>query len=409
MKPIQTAGVIGLGSLGVLYATLFTRALGKEQVPVLADGARIARYRKQGFWYNDAPCDFNYTDAAARTEPVDLLLFAVKFGGLQNAIETCRHLVGPDTLLISVLNGISSEEILGDAFGPEHVVWCVAERMAAKKEGNRVVCDPIGELAVGVPAGEDPSRLQRLTAFFDSIGFPYVVPADIRTHMWSKLLCNTGCNQAALVFQCDYGPLQVPGKPRDTMIGAMREVAAVANAEGVPLSEKDVAAWVDIIDHLPSNGETSMRQDGKNHRKRSGAVCRHHSPAGRQTRHFRPCQRLAVPADPGDGAELLSLSSKGTSAGLLSCTPMIPSRCLRTGTLESPGTKGPGHLFISVSAPAGSAGGSAAGTRFRTGKSAPPWRQGWPAPDGTESCPPPGSPAAPPAAGPPGPRPFLAP
>ena len=185
MKPIQTAGVIGLGSLGVLYATLFTRALGKEQVPVLADGARIARYRKQGFWYNDAPCDFNYTDAAARTEPVDLLLFAVKFGGLQNAIETCRHLVGPDTLLISVLNGISSEEILGDAFGPEHVVWCVAERMAAKKEGNRVVCDPIGELAVGVPAGEDTSRLQRLTAFFDSIGFPYVVPADIRTHMWS--------------------------------------------------------------------------------------------------------------------------------------------------------------------------------------------------------------------------------
>ena len=132
MKPIQTAGVIGLGSLGVLYATLLTRALGKEQVPVLADGARIARYRKQGFWYNDAPCDFNYTDAAARTEPVDLLLFAVKFGGLQNAIETCRHLVGPDTLLISVLNGISSEEILGDAFGPEHVVWCVAERMAAK-------------------------------------------------------------------------------------------------------------------------------------------------------------------------------------------------------------------------------------------------------------------------------------
>ena len=111
MKPIQTAGVIGLGSLGVLYATLFTRALGKEQVPVLADGARIARYRKQGFWYNDAPCDFNYTDAAARTEPVDLLLFAVKFGGLQNAIETCRHLVGPDTLVISVLNGISSEEL----------------------------------------------------------------------------------------------------------------------------------------------------------------------------------------------------------------------------------------------------------------------------------------------------------
>ena len=395
MKPIQTAGVIGLGSLGVLYATLLTRALGKEQVPVLADGARIARYRKQGFWYNDAPCNFNYTDAAARTEPVDLLLFAVKFGGLQNAIETCRHLVGPDTLVISVLNGISSEEILGDAFGPEHVVWCVAERIAAKKEGNRVVCDPIGELAVGVPAGEDTSRLQRLTAFFDSIGFPYVVPADIRTHMWSKLLCNTGCNQAALVFQCDYGPLQVPGKPRDTMIGAMREVAAVANAEGVPLSEKDVAAWVDIIDHLPSNGETSMRQDGKNHRKSEVELF-----AG-TIRRLAAKHGISVPVN-----EPVHQRDKCRSS-VLHSNDSVPLPADRHA--GKPRHEGAGASFISVSAPAGSAGGSAAGTRFRTGKSAPPWRQGWPAPDGTESCPPPGSPAAPPAAGPPGPRPFLAP
>ena len=157
--------------------------------------------------------------------------------------------------------------MLGEAFGMEQVVWCVAQKMSARKEGNHVLVDPVGELALGVPAEQDETHLRRLCAFFDAIQFPYVLPPDIRTHMWSKLLCNTGCNQAALVFQCDYGPLQVPGKPRDTMIGAMREVAAVANAEGVPLSEKDVAAWMDIIDHLPSNGETSMRQDGKNHRK----------------------------------------------------------------------------------------------------------------------------------------------
>lgn len=267
MKPIQTVGIIGLGSLGVLYATLFTKALGRERVLVLADSGRIARYREEGVWCNGELCDFHYVDAAARAEPVDLLLFAVKFGGLRDAIETCRHLVGADTLLLSVLNGIASEEILADAFGPEHVVWCVAEKMAAKKEGNHVTCGPWGELAVGVPAGEDPARLHRLTAFFDAIRFPYALPADILVHQWSKLLCNTGCNQAAMVFQCDYSLLQKPGTPRDTMIGAMREVAAVANAEGVPLSEQDVTAWVDIIDHLPPDGEPSMRQDGKNHRK----------------------------------------------------------------------------------------------------------------------------------------------
>lgn len=266
MKSIETVGVIGLGALGVLYADQFTQALGKDRVFVLADRQRTDRYRREGVWYNDELCDFNYADAAQITQPVDLLLFAVKFGGLDTAVDTCRHLVGPNTILLSVLNGITSEEVLGRAFGPEKVVWCVAQKMSAKKEGNRAYCAPTGELAVGLPAGADQAPLKRLTAFFDQIGFAYSLSEDIRTHMWSKLLCNTGCNQAALVFQCDYSGLQVPGKARDTMIGAMEEVVAVAAAEGVTLTRADIDNWVSIIDSLPPDGEPSMRQDGKNHR-----------------------------------------------------------------------------------------------------------------------------------------------
>ena len=266
MKPIKTVGVIGLGALGVLYADQFTRVLGKDRVFVLADRQRTDRYRRDGVWYNGVRCDFRYTDAAQLQEPVDLLLFAVKFGGLDAAVDTCRHLVGPDTIVLSVLNGIASEEVLGRAFGPEKVVWCVAQKMSAKKEGNQAFCDPTGELAVGLPAGANRAPLERLTAFFDQIGFAYSLPDDIRTHMWSKLLCNTGCNQAALVFQCGYGGLQVPGKARDTMIGAMEEVAAVAAAEGVTLTPADIDSWISIIDSFPPDGEPSMRQDGKAHR-----------------------------------------------------------------------------------------------------------------------------------------------
>lgn len=267
MRPIQTVGIIGLGALGAMYADLFTQALGRERVLVLADRGRTERYRREGTLCNGRLRDFRYVDAGELAEPVDLLLFAVKFGGLEGAVETCRHLVGPDTVVISVLNGISSEEILGTAYGPEKVVWCVAQKMSAKKEGNAVTYGPSGELALGVPAGMDDAPLRRLTAFFDRIGFAYSLPADIRVHQWSKLLCNTGCNQAAMVFQCDYSLLHRPGRARDTMIGAMREVAAVANAEGVPLSERDVTEWVGIIDALPDDGEPSMRQDSKQHRK----------------------------------------------------------------------------------------------------------------------------------------------
>jgi len=267
MKEIKTVGVIGLGALGTLYAVTLTQALGKDHVLVLADRERTARYLRDGMWYNGARCDLNYTDAASVTEPVDVLLFAVKFTGLSAVIETCRHLVGPETTLISVLNGIASEPMLGEAFGMEQVVWCVAQKMSARKEGNHVLVDPVGELALGVPAGQDETHLRRLCAFFDAIQFPYVLPPDIRTHMWGKLLCNTGCNQATMVFQCDYSGVQAPGKARDTMLGAMREVVTVANAEGVPLSEADVSAWLSIIDGFPPDGEPSMRQDGKAHRK----------------------------------------------------------------------------------------------------------------------------------------------
>lgn len=272
MKSIETVGIIGLGALGSLYTKLFTDALGKDRVLVLADSNRIHRYREDGLYYNGELADFNYTDAAAVQTPVDLLLFACKFGGLHDSIETCRHLVGPETTLISVLNGISSEQILGDTFSPEQVIWCTAQKMGAKKEGNRVTVSPIGELALGIPTGMDDTHFRRLLPFLDSIQFPYSLPADILTHTWGKLLCNVGCNQANIVFQCSYEALHHPGKPRDTMIGAMREVVLVANAEGIPLTEADVDHWVAVIDGLPPEGESSMRQDGKARRKSEVAL-----------------------------------------------------------------------------------------------------------------------------------------
>lgn len=264
MNEIKTAGIVGLGALGTMYAHMLTKALGRERVFVFADGARVERYRREGVYYNGEPQDFRY---AIPSKPVDLLLFAVKFGALEDAITLCRPAVGPETTLVSVLNGIVSEEILGAAYDPAQVVWCVAQKMSAVKEGNRAVAGPTGELALGVLQGMDRGHLDRLTAFFDRISFAYSLPEDIRKHMWSKLMCNTGGNQSCLVYACGYGGLQVPGPARDTMLGAMREVMAVANAEGVPLTEQDIQGWVDITAGFPPEGETSMRQDGKAHRK----------------------------------------------------------------------------------------------------------------------------------------------
>ena len=68
-------------------------------------------------------------------------------------------------------------------------------------------------------------------------------------------------NQACAVYDCCFSGIHAPGEAREAMIAAMREVAAVGRAEGVDLTEEDVAYWLDIIDHLNPEGLPSLRQD----------------------------------------------------------------------------------------------------------------------------------------------------
>lgn len=275
---IQRIDIIGLGALGVMYADFFTGKLGKERVRVLADGERIARYRKENITFNGEVCDFNYCDAAEETEPSQLLLFTVKYGALEQAMEEVAHLVGPDTILLSALNGIRSEDDLGKKFGKEKVVHCIAQKMAAMKEGNAAFCTNPGELALGVLDGGKTENLSVVKSFFDETGFTYSCPEDMRHAMWAKLLCNVGVNQTLALYKGTYRMVQQDGEAREMMKAAMRETILVANAEGVALTEKDLEEWVTIIDGLNPDGEPSMRQDSKAGRKTevvlfAGTIC----------------------------------------------------------------------------------------------------------------------------------------
>lgn len=275
---IQTIDIVGLGALGVMYADFFTKKLGKEKVRVLADKERTERYRKEQLTFNGEVCDFQYCDAAGESRPSELMLFAVKYGALETAMEENAHLVGENTVLLSVLNGIRSEEDLGRKFGREKVVHCIAQKMAAMKEGNAAVCTNKGELAIGVLGDGRKENLEAVKAFFDRTGFAYSCPADMRHAMWGKLLCNVGVNQTVSLVEGTYRSVQQEGEAREMMKAAMRETILVANAEGVALSDKDMADWVAVIDGLSPDGEPSMRQDSKAGRKTevalfAGTIC----------------------------------------------------------------------------------------------------------------------------------------
>ena len=269
MKPIENVAIVGFGSLGAMYAACFGAAMGPERVFVVADAARTERYRAEAATFNGEPIRvtyLTYEEAAERAavQPFDVVLYAVKYGALPEAIEQSSPLVSLDTAVISVLNGITSEEVLAERFGWDRVLLCIAQQMESRKVGAVVTAGCVGVMALGVRDPEDAAQranLARVTEWLAAVEQPFIVPADIQHQLWGKLICNVGVNQACAVYDCCFNGIHVPGEAREAMIAAMGEVAAVGRACGIALTDDDVAYWLDIIDHLNPAGMPSLRQD----------------------------------------------------------------------------------------------------------------------------------------------------
>ncbi len=259
---IQTAAVVGLGALGTLFGHRMAQHMPGEQLRVLAGRERIERYRRDGVYSNGERCDFHYVTPEAATPPADLVLVAVKYGQLAGALEDMRNQVGEHTLILSLLNGISSEGVIADVYGRDRVVDCVAYGMDAVREGNRLTCRNMGRLAIGTRHGGPPTdKVLRAARFFERTEVPYEIDEAMDKRMWGKFMLNVGVNQTVAVFGPDYGTIQRDGHDRDVMIAAMREVIDLSRLEGVDLTGSDLDGWLGVLATLNPGGKPSMRQD----------------------------------------------------------------------------------------------------------------------------------------------------
>lgn len=251
-----------MGALGVLYGDILSGYLPEGRLRFIADRARIERYKRDGVYCNGKPCRFSYRASDEEGDPADLLIFAVKFGDLEEAIRAAERQVGPRTVIISLLNGIVSEDVIGRALGAEKVLPAVAQGMDAVKVGNRLTYTRKGIIVFGDrPGGGAAEQVEALRRFFSAAGVPHQVADDMRRALWNKFMLNVGVNQAAAVFGCGYGGLQAEGPARDAMIAAMREALTLARLEGVDLNEGDIDDWMKVIDSLSPEGKPSMQQD----------------------------------------------------------------------------------------------------------------------------------------------------
>lgn len=259
---IKTVSIIGLGALGILFGHHFSKKMPKEHLRIIADSDRIQRYKKEGVFCNGARCDFHYMTPDEPCDPADLLLFTVKFNGLKDAIQSVKNHVGKDTVILSALNGITSESIIGEAYGMDKVLYCVAQGMDAVKTGNQLTYEHMGMLCFGdKEKGVVSEKAKRVAQFFDKTDFPYELDKDMGKRMWGKFMLNVGVNQTVAVYRGNYGVIQREGEARSVMISAMREVIQLSKKEGVNLTEDDLTYWLDVLRVLNPEGKPSMAQD----------------------------------------------------------------------------------------------------------------------------------------------------
>lgn len=265
MKEIQSTAIIGMGALGLLYGNQIVSRLGSSGLRFIADRKRIQKYHSMEFTVNGEHRTFPMENCETAA-PADFVIVAVKYNALPEALNTMKNCVGPDTTIISVMNGISSEQMIGERYGREKVLYSIAQGMDAMKFGSSLTYTQAGELRVGALSPEQNNRLEAMTAFFDRAGIAYTVEDDILHRLWGKFMLNVGVNQTCMAYETTYSGTLVPGEAHDTMIGAMREVIRLAHAEHVNLTEQDLDSYIDLLKTLSPDGMPSMRQDSLSHR-----------------------------------------------------------------------------------------------------------------------------------------------
>lgn len=263
---IRKTAIIGMGALGLLYGKQIQDFAGKGSIVFAMDHERYIRNQQVEYFINGEEQEFELVDAAS-AEPVDLVIVATKYSGLKAALETMNNLVSNDTIIVSVMNGISSELIIADNFGDKNLVYCVAIGMDAMRDGNSLQYKNKGKLQIGITKQYQVEALDRLRSFFDRIDLPYSLEDDIMHALWGKFLLNVGINQTCMVFDTTYEGVLTSPDIMKTMTEAMQEVITIAEAEGVKLTQSDLNRYIEILHTLKPDGYPSMRQDALAHRK----------------------------------------------------------------------------------------------------------------------------------------------
>jgi 2-dehydropantoate 2-reductase len=269
MNAIETVALVGLGAVGASYLAKISENVPMENIRAVAAGARAERIRS-GVEVNGKKYLFPVYEPGQPTAPADLAIFAVKNHHLAEAMSDAKNQIGDETIIMSFLNGITSEETIAGAYGAGNVLYSIVMGIDATREGDGTAYSRLGIVQFGEAAnieGNYSRNVALVRDFFEKTGVPYEIPGDMKWTLWKKFMINVGANQTSAILRCPYGVLQSSEEARDIARRAMEEVASLAPHEGLSLTDGDVRDAFARIDALSPGGRTSMCQDVEANRK----------------------------------------------------------------------------------------------------------------------------------------------
>ena len=245
---IQSVAILGAGAVGcyVLWGLADKAAANTLQLGVVAEGSRAERLRQNG-------CTIN--------GQVDLLIIALKYGALPGALDSIRTIVSERTVVMSLMNGVDSEELIAAQIGAAHVLPALI-KVASRRTEDGVRFDP--ETTIGIIYGEltapfDSDRVQAVRALFADTGIHFRVTEHIREEIWSKFRLNVCNNLPQAILGAGVGCYSDSAHIKAISDGLRRELEAIAAAKGIDLSKAAAASTYGST--VPPTARYSTLQD----------------------------------------------------------------------------------------------------------------------------------------------------
>lgn len=255
MKKINNVLICGLGAIGGYYASVFYK--NNVNLKVLVDKSRIERYLSAPRVINGESYAFDYVlpeDAFS----ADLIIIATKSSGLDEAVVNIRNFVSEDTIILSFLNGISSEKKLIKDYG-DKVLYSYLLGHTFFRSGNVINHDGNAKIVYGSVLDGD-ERVFVLKDLFDRLKVQYEISDDIILSQWKKFAFNCCVNQISAITRMTFGEMKTSEKCLSLMKNICDEISLVAQAEGV--TECDFyKSTLESLDLMIPDGKTSMLQD----------------------------------------------------------------------------------------------------------------------------------------------------